>query len=371
MAKAPLKQPPRWRQLWSAFWDGFSRPSPLGAVTGMISFGAAVGIAAWFFSPATLAGPMGDYMPRSAKDAHGFATLNALRLAADWVDQPTVLAFGSSTIAQSLGTGRTLTDQITEATGQDWQFITFAAPEQSPLDQMVLLDTALTGSRPDAPPVVVLLSASALRMTWTIPRMLRPSFISRIGVKSDWAVAELARMGADLDRPRGIYVADNFGFIALRGTEVVARLMLGMPATQTPAVYGDGPIRTGDARVAQVAPDRFVEGQANTAVYFDLLGTLIHRIQAAENVHVVLIDEPFAPDAFAALGLTDVLAEGAAQITDFADGIGVEYWTPAADAALTRADFRDALHVVRGQPQRRIQRALAGYVVDYVDRMGL
>jgi len=375
MAQAPAKkspkQPPRWRQLWDAFWDGFSRPSRLAAVMALISFGAMLGASAWFFSPGTLAGPMGHYLPRSGKDAHAFATLNALRLGANWVDRPTVLAFGSSTIAQSLDTGRTFTDLVNTEDGRDWQFITFAAPEQSPLDQMVLLDTALAGHRADSPPVVVLLSASALRMSWTIPRMMRPSFIRRIGVRSDWAADEFARFGADLRRPQSLYAVDNFDFIALRGTEAFARLLLNLPVTQDPAVYGAGPAKTGAARVAQVIPDRFIEGQQNTDVYFGMLRRLIQHVQGAKNVHVVLMDETFAPDAFEALDLNGIVRDGAAQISDFATDLGVEYWTPAADAKLAADDFRDALHVFRGEPQRRVQRELARYFTDYIDRTDL
>ena len=89
---APPIPPPAWRIALGEFWTGFSEPSRMAAIILVAAFAVSVAGAFLYFSPRTLAGPLGDYLPRSARDAEGFVTVDALRLGAEVTDRPLVVA---------------------------------------------------------------------------------------------------------------------------------------------------------------------------------------------------------------------------------------------------------------------------------------
>lgn len=367
----PRTTPYIWRSLALEFWAGFSTPSRLAAGVMALSFAATLSFAAWFFSPSAMVGNMGDYLPRSARDAEGFATIQAVRLGANGIDRPTFIALGSSTIAQSLDDGRYLLADLAGRTGQTWDFVSLTTPQQSPFDQMALLETVLAGHTADAPPMIILLSASGQRLTWTVDRMIDDDFQDRVGLRSTWVADELTRLGQNPRWQSGIYAIDNFSFVCLNGTEALLRLALDMPARQRIAAYSNGQTRSGSDRAMPLLRDRFLAGQSNIDTYLDMQRRLITQLQSYDNVHVVLIDEPYAPDALIDLDLIDLHRESAQLFMRFADETGTDYWPFIAQADLTADDYHDAFHLTNGTAQERAQRSLSRIAAEYIMRMDL
>ena len=370
-AAKPKTAPALWRAMLAAFWSGASTPSRTGLAALLAAFTATLAFSVWFFSPTAMAGRMGDYLPRSPLDAEAFATVQAVRLGTHWIELPTIIALGSSTIAQSLGDGSATLEELHAATGQNWSFISLTTPQQSPLDQIALLQTALAGHQPDGPPLVILLSTSGQRLTWTPQRILDGTFQNRLGLQSSWATEEIAQLNGTPPRQTGMYVIDNFGFVCLNGTEALLRMALGRPAEQRIAAYATGPERLGPDRAIASLRGRYILGQDNVDAYLALQNRLLERLSAFANVHVVLMDEPFAPDALQDLGLTALHSASEDIIAKFASDNGLEYLTPIAQSGLEPQDFHDTFHIKLGEPQDRVQRQLGQQLADLITRRGL
>ena len=361
---------PLW-QFAAEFMDGFTKPSRLAAAVALVSFLVTAALALWMFSPSALVGRMGDYLPRSSIDAEGFATVEALRLADTWVEGPTLIAFGSSTIAQALGDGRILTDTLRDRVGQDWSFLSLTTPQQSPFDQLALLETVLSGHRHDGPPVIVLLSASGLRLSWTPQRLLQDEFQNRIGLQSEWVRAEKVALGTAPPPSTGFYIIDNLDFICLNGTEAMLRALINKPVRRHIDAYNLGPDQGPGNRANPILRDRYLAGQDNVDFYLGLQLRMIERLRDFDTLHIVLIDEPFAPDVLSDLGLSDLHQQSDALFAEFAAQNDIAYWPFVATSNLSPQDYHDPLHVYVGAPQDRLQRSLAAMASNYIERNGL
>lgn len=335
----------------------------------LVGFSLSLTFTLWFFTPSTLSSRMGTFLPRTSGDSYAFVTVGAIRLSRNWIDKPTVVALGSSTTEQALGDGRYFKEEIKKRNGSSWGFISLAAARQNPLDQIVLLETALLGHEMDSPPILILISASWLRMTWTVPRMLENRETRRIGLRSSWTESLLAGFATNsIGNGRwttGVYAIDNPEFVCLKGTVALMRVLTGRPVTRNAASYSKGNPLVGEDRVMRQVTPRYSKALENAEVYLEIQRRFIKKLRIADNVHIVLVDEPFAPDALEAHGMVRIAQAADQRIARFATETGVEYWTPAADAAFTAEDFHDALHIKTGKPQERIQEALARYVAEY------
>ena len=355
-AKAP---PPVWRVALEDFWTGFLEPSRVAALTLLLAFACAVAGAFWYFSPATLAGPLGAYLPRSSLDAEGFATREALRLAARPQERPRLIILGPSTVAQAFGAGAAVAPHLEEAAGAPWGVHVLTTPLQSPFDQLALIETALAGRRPGDPPVVVAVDIGLQRLGWTPARLIDLERQGRIGLRSDWTDAEMARLGAE-PRPRtGVYLFDNHRFVMINATEALTRLALHRAATPKVDVYSRGAtVPVGERHRTQIAA-QIRGGQDNAEAYYALHARLAARLAGLPGVRLVFVEEALSPEFIAAEDLGDMETASRAEFAEFARSVGAEYWPVMTEADLGPEDYHDDLHIEAGPAQDRVRAAFA------------
>lgn len=363
MARPPSKMaPPAWRRAAADLVQGLTEASTLAALCMAASFALALGATAWFFSPATLAGPWGAYLARSPYDADSFVTQEALALAATPASAPRLLVVGPSTLAQALGHPDEVEEALATETDVPWEVHMLATPLQSPYDQMAILETVLDARAPTDPPMLVVLGVGPQRMTWLPERLAREETHARLGLRSSWADEEMRRSG---HRPRlrtGLWAIDNHRVIILNGVPTLVRLLLERPAVRKVDIYSDGAPTPVEARDRAVPVLQFREGVAAADGFVELHRRLAERLAAYPGVRLALVEETLDPDFIVAEGLEAEASEAEARIEALAREVGAPYWRIVTEAGLTSADFYDDLHVFRGAPQDRIRAALARHV---------
>ena len=366
---APAIPPPAWRIALGEFWTGFSEPSRLAALTLVAAFAVSVAGAFLYFSPRTLAGPLGDYLPRSAQDAEGFVTVDALRLGAEVTERPLLLVLGPSTLAQAFGEPREVDAALAGAPGGPWKTHMLVTPLQSPFDQIALLETALADRPRGAPPVVVALGMGIQRLAWSPERLIDMEAQGRIGLRSDQVDSEMERIGAT-PRPRyGSYLLDNYRFVLVNATEALARLALARPARRQVAAYDSGDVVADADRARETLTARLLEGPRNRDYFFGLHARLAARLAQIPGVSLVLIEERLSPALLEAEGLAALDFSGQTEFAAFAARIGAQYWPVMSDARLVAAEYHDDLHVRSGPPQDRVRAAFADRFAPYAARL--
>ena len=301
MARAPGKaSPPAWRLAAADLVEGLTEASTLAALCMAAAFAAMLGVAAWFFSPATLAGPQGAFLARSAHDAEGFVTREALALAATPATAPRLLVLGPSTLAQALGDPTAVEEALAAETDVPWEVHMLTTPLQSPYDQMAILETVLDARGPADPPVLVALGVGPQRMTWLPERLAREEAQARLGLRSSWADEEMRRSGYP-PRPRtGVWALDNHRLVIINGTVALIRLLVDRPAEREVDIYSDGPVVPADARDRAVRAVQFREGVAAADGFVALHRRLAARLAAYPGVRLALVEEALDPGFVAA-----------------------------------------------------------------------
>jgi hypothetical protein len=358
---APVKSFPI--QAGAAFWQGFSEPSGLAFRVFCVALLATCAFCFWFFSETTLAGPMGRYLPRSALDAEGFATHEALRSGHHAPDRPRLFVLGTSTVAQAIGDGEAVQERIREATGQDWDIVMLATPLQSPTDQFALLDRALESQSEDSPPALVALGFGVQRLRWNTEQTLEYAAMPRLGLRSDWADAEVRALGGTPAPKTGIYLWDNLAFVLINGSETLARIATLHPAKRLVDQYAHGMSHRPKQEVRDTLGAEIRAAAPEQPAYFAQIDRLAADIATVPHVRLVLIEEPLSPELIADQDLAPVRDALDAALAAFIADRPLEYWPISTEAGLTGRDYFDDLHVQPGAPQKKIQAALADHVV--------
>ena len=244
-------------------------------------------------------------------------------------------------------------------------------PAQSPFDQLALIESALRNHRPDGPPIVIAMGIGMHRFGWDRARLVKFEAKARIGLRSDWTDAEMRQLGAE-PRPRiGHYIFDNHRFVIVNGTVALIRLVTQRPAIMQIAQYANGtPVPAGDRR-RDTLESEIQNGVANTEFFYALHSRLAERLATYAGVHLVFVEEVFAPDFITNAGLADMEIESRANIADFADGLNSEYWPIMTDAKLSPEDFQDEMHLIRGAAQERVQQNFARRMADFAARLNM
>lgn len=362
---------PLWRKWLQAFWQGMMAPSAATLVICVVVFVLTIPVALWLFSPAGMVSRSGDFIPRSGIDAEAYATVNAIRLAQDRTGAPQLVVLGSSTVAQAIGSERRLSEAIAAQTQDAWDVRLLTTPLQSPWDQLTLLETVLAGRGADAPPLVIAIGISPVRMNWNDERLVKHETTPRLGLRSEWVDAEMRRLGAPVRPRHGSYWLDNSRFVLLNGTEALARLVLQRPATRRIDSYalGDRPLPV-EKRPRGFMLAEYRKNAANAPVFFAHHRYLIDRISGSPNVRLVFIEEALSPDFVGRGGIETDYAARSRLIQDFVARMGIEYWPIITDARLREDEYYDDLHILRGAPQDKVRRAFAGSFGRYVAQTG-
>lgn len=361
-ARKPLAVQPPWLAALAALWRGFSEPSSLAFRTFCLSLAMTLGLCLWFFSPATLAGPMGEYLARSALDSEGFATRAALRAGHMAPDRPRLILLGTSTVAQAIGAGTLLRDRIEAGTGREWEVVNLATPLQSPTDQFALLETALASQTAESPLALVAVGFGVQRLRWTPEQTLEFFAKARLGVASGWADEEARRLGAPVPERTDIYIIDNWSFVLVNGSEALLRLVLQRRARQDTAQFVRGISSESPQRHAVIGQE-IRDGVDRQTSYLDQIARLAARVASIPNTRMVLIEEALSPSLIAEQGLAGPRAalEEALRLRE--DAGLPDFWPIMTEANLSAADYFDELHIHTGVPQVQVQTALADHVI--------
>jgi hypothetical protein len=363
-----------WAGLWAEFWAGITDLSALSLWIMLAVATAVSGLTAWLFQPAVMAGPLGDFVPRSGRDADAFVLVEALRLQADGGQSPAVVFMGSSTVAQMVADGARLEAELDRAldtpdgrtTG--WELHSLATPLQSPLDQLRLLETALADRPADAAPAVVVIGMGLTRVGWTPAKLRENNKANRIPLDSDWAEAELARIGMPVPEPWPIWSIEHRDFVALNAPKSLLRLGLGRPARRDADSYARGTVPSRqqvEALQASVA-----DGMADSAGFHALSERIVRRLQALPGVTVVFLEEPLSPDFLQDPTMAADAARFRAEVAAVAGRTGVAVWPAVSEAQLAPADYFDALHIREGAPQIACQDRILSHLVPLARQLG-
>ncbi|MCB1333186.1 MAG: hypothetical protein KDK26_05925 [Roseivivax sp.] len=325
------------------------------------------GLLVWFFSPATLAGPVGIYAPRSPKDAETFVTLDVMRMAHEEQKTPRLLLLGASTLAQSIGDPTPIEDMLENQLGVGkWDIHMLSSPLQTRLDQLTLIETALKNRKAGDPPVVIAISIGVHRLGFPTERLLELENLGRLGVRSDWADDEVRKLGAKPRDRSMFYIVENFRFVVNDFPASFLRLVSRNASSRQIASYSPGTELPDIYRPRDLTKAQIDFGQYNLETYVEFFARLNERIAGMQNVHLIFIDERLSPGFLASRGmqpLADWLnGRFAARVAQF----GAPYIEFMKSAGLSSSDYYDDYHLKNGEPQRRARAAFASEFATFV-----
>jgi hypothetical protein len=248
---------------------------------------------------------------------------------------------------------------LQQATGQDWQVVILATAAQSPLDQFTLAERALQSQGPDSPPAVVALGFGLTRLHWTLEDMTKDAEHPRIGLRSDWADAELRAMGGEPEPQTGFYPFDNRDFLLLNGAKSLLRLMLDQPSARQVDQYARPLSDTPLAEIRRMMGARARASEGLIPGYLAQTARLAARVASLPGTRLVLIEEPLSPGIVAQEGLAPLHERLMAARAADPDTAALPFWPVAAQAGLTEADYFDDLHMKTGPAQTAVQQAIA------------
>lgn len=328
---------------------------------------AMIGIVLWFFSYATLAGPYGDYLPRSKRDNEAMATQRALSLALAPPERPRAIVTGSSATGNSLAREDLVAAAIDEATGGDWLVGLLATPLQSPLDQIALVERALGPPPGPQAPVYLIVGHSALRDGWSAERMLSAENRRRIGLRSDWEDEEVRRLGgAPLPRSDW-YIVENFHFFVVNGAKSIVRLLGHLPAARRYEVNSPAAYLPVDRRKRDIIVENYRRGRETAAPESRaILARLAERLRAYPSVRLVLIDEGLNPELLDDEGLRAEDDAWLESMAAFARSIGAAFWPIHREASISSGSYYDDLHVSLPAARDKIRERLARHIAEDV-----
>jgi hypothetical protein len=340
------------------FWLGVSEPSMTAFLSMLAGFATMLAVAAWFFSYATLAGPMGKYLARSTKDSEGFATQRALMLGATPATHPRLIILGSSVVANSLAEEEPIARGLIERTGQVWEVHMLTTPLQSPIDQLTLIQTALGEPGSIKEPVIIALGVSLLSEGWTAERLLAFDESARIGARSDWADAAIAELGGTPRSRSGYYIHDNIRFVAVNGNEALLRLLLNAPAARRLDTFAPKFSIPPEKRPRGMLARKAQQAAENGGPLFNLLRQLARHLEAYPNVRLVLIEGAVSPGFLRTMGLEGLEEESEMTFKSFADATGMAYLPIIREAHVPEAAYHDDLHIDDKEAQASVRDAL-------------
>lgn len=371
MTKSGGKARPGLRAILQAFFEGFTSPSRIAFWAMLAGFLVNVFVAAWFFRYETLGSPAGAYLARSFKDSYAIATHRALALAQDTDTRPLLIVLGSSVTSSAFASETRIKAAVDAATGRDWKVAMLTTSLQGPLEQVALLDVALGNEAMRKREITVLLGVEAASGYWSRNLILDMSASVRLGLRSDWADAELARIGGTPLPRSSFYPIENREFIAINGGRAMMRLLSRTPVTPRHDYHAPATYRPTEARMNErrIIADEIRKAQANEdGEYLEILRNLAIRLSANRGLRLVLLPERPSPELVVTERLGGILAEEAAHYTLLAEDLGALCWQMFGTENIPQSAFHDDLHIGDPATQDRLAAALGSFLADEAAR---
>lgn len=341
----------------TAFWRGFVAPTPFALGLMVVSFVLTAWIASVVPTPERIAGSWGQYLPRSEKDNEAFATREALTLSlpsapGDTAPQLTIL--GSSISAHAFASEPGMADAIRAATGKDWHVSILTTPLQGTVDEAALADHA-TRRRSG----VVVLSIGFMRFGAPAKEYVDLGRMERLGIRSDWADAQMRMLGGEPRRQTGNYAVDNRNFLLRNADVLLLRWLGGNPARRRIDAYWQ-PRASHETQHREML--EYLERSAKPdPVGVKLLDDIVRRIEARGS-SVVLFEEPVNPALLDDQTHSALYENHIVRSAKVAASVGAFYCRPAQPLRPTTADYGDFDHIAVPAAQARQRQALAACV---------
>ena len=348
----------------SEFWIGFTELAPLSLKVASLVFLLSVLFWLWLFSPTTMITEQGDFIPRSGKDAAAYATIEAMRIGEESPKKPLILILGSSTLGQAFASAAEIEKLVQQDTDLPWQVKMLTMPMQSHIGQLALLETALGSQQEKDPPIIVVIGAGMVQVTWDSERLSQYVSQPRLGLVSDWADREVERLGLSTPFRTGIYAIDNREFLLRNGRKAMYQWLRQKKMTRKIDSFNNN--KFGGPNGIKTT-QRILHAKDNLSFYLDHRQQLARQLGSFANVHLVLLDEPINPlwnD-----DLRNFSDEFTSQISETAKNLGIPYWQLFSSAGITPENYYDSLHLLAGVSQQRCREALAKRLVDYTQSL--
>ncbi len=346
-----------------AFWEGFCQPSlPALMLMACAAIGAA-GLMLTCVTPQTLAGSIGQYVPRATKDNEAFATVEAFRLAYNPSHAPNshhLTLIGNSIVAQAFASDSDMAKDLQAATRQPWSVSMLTTPYQGALDEAALADYATRQV-----PGIVVMSMGFDRFGQTREDYLHFYKMARVGLRSDWTDDQVRTILHERPRRRtGIYVVDNRKFLLLNATSTLLRFLVQTPADRRIDSY----IRTdGTHEMALRYRGEIIRHLHNSyrpnQLAIDLVALTVKRLQE-RGARVIFFEAPMSDDIFTRPSDRRLYNKYLAASPKVARDLGAYYCRPPASAQPPASVFPDYFHIAEPYWQQKQRHALANCVTD-------
>lgn len=350
----------------TAFWRGFVTPSRFAFTLTVAVFAATAALACLLITPATLAGPMGVYLPRSTKDTEAFATREALQLAITPVadSAPRLYVVSDSILAHVFASDEQTAQAMAAVTSRPWRVAFLTTPLQGPLDEAALAEYA-TKQRPG----VVVLSLGFDRFGLKKDDLVAQYRMGRVGVRSDWADKAVASLDEEPQGRTGIYVIDNRNFLLRNVSVAMARALVRKPAERRIDAYlMHPPLDAAGLAGQREAVLKHLRGPTQADdVGVKLLGETVQRLEANGNV-VVFVENPVSEDLYEGAADRARYAAYLKRSEAMATAMGGTYCRLAASFQPAPAQFPDYIHVDDPDAQAKLRLALANCVVSALNK---
>ena len=348
----------------AAFIQGAADMSRVTFYAMCVGFVAMGGVTAWFFSYDTLAQPTGTYLSRSSKDLHSAATHRALALGQARDERPRLLVLGTSAISNALADEAALKAAVDAETGHDWRVAMLATPLQSPLEQMSLIEAALGPPPGPKGQTLIVIGVSPLRYNWTAQQIVSAENEGRIGLRSDWADAEVRRLGGEPRMRSPIYLLENKEFVAVHGLSALIRLCCLPTAKPDFAHFAPKRPQPPEDRRRLLIGKKLLKAAHSDQTAINLLDRLAQRLAPFSSVRLVLTDSPVSPELIDVSGAAEVVAMTERKTIETARRRGLSYWPLAARVGAPSSAYYDDLHIGDPTAQQRFRETLADFVHD-------
>lgn len=338
--------------------EGFVTPSAFALWLMLATFLTTAALVLTLFSPQILVGPMGIYLPRSAKDTEAFATREVLQLALQTSAAERMVIIGDSVVAHAFADDQALAATMQENTGQAWDVHILTTALQTPIDEVAFAETAITQQG-----AVIVIGLDWERLSWTAERIIELQVKGRIGIRSDWADNELALLDETPMPYYGVYPVDNLNFFLRRAHTFVMRLLLQRPAIREIANYRNPELKTPDGLEQQrtyLVSELRKLADTSDFIALDILTRLAEQLNKRDDVMLVFFENPLNPSLLSEPDLPQIHRDHFEKLADFAKTHGDVYCqSPATHSS---ENFYDYTHLDEAQSQAEQRNALAACI---------
>ena len=347
----------------SAFIDGLIKPSLVGFWAMLVGLAIMLGLTFSAFSYAGIKGHAGPFLARSSLDSSGLATHKALQISQCEKDRPILVVLGTSIIASALASEAALKTSIQKNTGESWCVAILATALQSPVDQITLIETTLGSLKQADRRAVIVLGIDVSTTGWSTEQILKYDSEPRLGLRSDWADAEIRRLGGDVRSRSSSYIIENERFFVANAPKTLLRFIARRPAQRRFDLYtSEQPTPVAERKRALITEQILAAHGADDPGYLSVLNSLAEHLKAAPMVNLALVHELPSPGLVKEAGFEELVAKERAAYVEFSDSIGADFLPLFEDGSVNAQAYYDDFHIGLEQTRQQLIQRVTDHV---------